>query len=75
MYQGPTQEGDRRGQELGRAMDPSGWPLAALWPPFGTRKASGTLIFNIIFPEFFRHFKQPENLKKQQKTGTGNWVH
>ena len=49
---GPTQEGVWLGQGLGRAMHPSGCPLAALWPPFGTVEASGTLTFNIIFGIF-----------------------
>ena len=50
------------------------------WPPFPLLvilEGSLTLIFNIIFPEFFWALLmagKPE-IQKQQKTGTGNWVH
>ena len=51
------------GSALGRARHPPGCPLAALWPPFGTAEASGTLIFNIIFWNF-------SSVPKYQKTCT-----
>ena len=53
-------------------LGPWWWPSG---PTLAFREASGVLIFYIIFPEFFGHFKYQENLKykKQQKTRTGNW--
>ena len=46
-----SQEGARRGLGWGCAMDPSGVPVVVL-PFLVIPKASGTLIFYIIFPEF-----------------------
>ena len=46
----------RRGQEGGRVGRPPGLPLAPLWPSFGCRESSGTLIFYIFFLEFFWQF-------------------
>ena len=43
----------RRGQEGGRATRAPGALVAPLRPDFGRVEASGTLIFYIIFPEFF----------------------
>src|SRR3954463_15873169 len=67
---GPTQEGRWRGQELGRARHPPGCPLAALWPPFGPPKASGTLIFYIFFWDFSSVPKYPETCTKENNTGS-----
>src|ERR1043165_3006144 len=61
---GPTQEGRWRGQELGRARHPPGFPLAALWPPFGPAEAFGMLIFYIffgIFPAYLNIQKPAQN--------------
>ena len=64
---GPTQEGVWRGQGLGRAMHPSGCPLAA---PVALVEASGTLIFNIIFWDFSSVPKYPETCTKENCTGS-----
>src|ERR1044071_9930997 len=67
---GPSQEGRRRGQGLGRARHPPGCLLAALWPPFGLAEASGTLIFNIIFWDFSSVPKYLETCTKENSTGS-----
>ena len=52
-----SQEGARRGPGWGRATSPPGCLVVAPLPFLMTPEGSVTLIFNIIFPEFFGHFK------------------
>src|SRR3954471_20482641 len=71
------QEGAWRGLGLGRAMDPSGVLVVAL-PSFlgvsgGFRDADFLYNFSGIIGALLMAGK-PE-IQKQQKTGTGNWVH
>src|SRR4051812_9689313 len=72
-----TQDGTRRGLGWGRARDPSGVPVVAL-PSFlgvsgGFWDADFLYNFSGIFGALLMAGK-PE-IQKQQKTGTGNWVH
>src|SRR3954466_2158220 len=72
-----SQEGARRGLEWGRARDPSGVPVVAL-PSFlgdsgGFRDTDFLYNFSRIFWALLMA-GTPE-IQKQQKTGTGNWVH
>ena len=62
------------GAAPGTLLAPWWWPR---FPYLVLPEASWTLIFYIIFPGFIGHFNYWKNLKykKQQKTGTGNWVH
>src|ERR1041384_7095333 len=61
-----SQEGARRGPGWGRATTPPGCLVVAPLPFLMTSEGSVTLIFNIIFPEFFGHFKfgKPEKQKQ-----------
>src|ERR1041384_5559407 len=52
-----SQEGARHGPGWGRATSPPGCLLVAPLPFLMTPGGSVTLIFNIIFPEFFGHFQ------------------
>src|SRR4051812_3901134 len=70
-----SQETSWCGLGWGRARGPPGlwwWPPL---PPLVTPEGSLTLIFNIIFLEFFGHFYWPENLKyknsRKQELATG----
>ena len=72
-----SQEGSRRGLGWGRARDPSGVLVVAL-PSFlgdsgGFQDAYFLYNFSAIFGALLMAGK-PE-IQKQQKTGTGNWVH
>src|SRR4051812_39471978 len=72
-----SQEGARRGLGWGRARDRSGGPEVAL-PSFlgdsgGFRDADFLYNFSGIYWALLKAGK-PE-IQKQQKTGTGNWVH
>ena len=72
-----SQEGAWRALGWGRARDPSGVPVVAL-PSFlgdsgGFRDADFLYNFSGIFGALLMAGK-PE-IQKQQKTGTGNWVH
>ena len=51
-----AQASPRRGQEGGRATRAPGALVAPLRPYFGRMEASGTLIFYIIFLDFFWQF-------------------
>src|ERR1041384_8644853 len=52
-----SQEGARRGPGWGRATSPPGCLVVAPLPFLMILEGSITLIFNIIFLEFFGHFK------------------
>ena len=52
-----SQEGARRGPGWGRATNPPSCLVVAPLPFLMIPEGSVTLIFNIIFPEFFGHFK------------------
>src|ERR1044072_1056455 len=52
-----SQEGARRGPGWGRTTSPPGCLVVAPLPFLMIPKGSLTLIFNIIFSEFFGHFK------------------
>src|ERR1043165_6624391 len=52
-----SQEGARCGLGWGRATSPPGCLVVAPLPFLMIPDGSVTLIFNIIFPEFFGHFK------------------
>src|ERR1043165_8858188 len=69
--------GPWRGLGWGRARDPSGVPVVAPLPSFGVSGGFRDADFLYDFSRIFGAFliaEKPE-IQKQQKTGTGNWVH
>src|ERR1041384_6834723 len=72
-----SQEAPWRGLGWGRARDPSGVPFVAPFPSFGVSGGFRDTDFLYNFSGIFGALlmaRKPE-IQKQQKTGTGNWVH
>src|ERR1043165_7050516 len=72
-----SQEGARRGPGGGRATSPPGCPVVAPPPFIGYSGSFRDADFLYNFPGIFGALlmgEKPE-IQKQQKTGTGNWVH
>src|ERR1041384_2616964 len=72
-----SQEASWRGLGWGRARDPPGLLVVAPLPSLGYSGSFRHADFLYIFPRIFEALLmagKPE-IQKQQKTGTGNWVH
>ena len=77
VSRGPTRKpgGLLARARVGPRQGPSWSLVVPPLPPLVIPEGSLTLIFNIIFPEFFGHFQWPENLKyknsRKQELATG----
>jgi len=72
-----SQEGRWRGLGLGRARHPHGCLVVALLPCLGYSGSFRSADFLYNFSGIFGALLMAEKpeIQKQQKTGTGNWVH